>query len=121
MMSKILVVDDDIDMAESIVSLLEDEKYEAIYALNGTDAIKKAREFKPEVILLDIAMPEMDGYDIFLHLKREGLESPIAILTAYRDGVMNERALACLEEGAYTIIYKPFDPEKLISIIKEAL
>ncbi|MEW6680830.1 MAG: response regulator [bacterium] len=120
-MSRVLVVDDDYDMAESIASLLQEEGYAATYALNGKEAIKKTREFKPEVIILDIAMPEMDGYNTFLHLKKEGLESPIVILTAYRDGEMNERALSCLEEGAYTIIYKPFDPEELILIIKEAL
>ncbi|MEW6103033.1 MAG: response regulator [bacterium] len=121
MKKRILVVDDDPDMADSIASLLKDEGFETTYVLNGNEAIKKVSEFQPEVILLDIAMPGMDGYDTLKSLKKEGLKSPIIIITAYRDGTMNERALACLKEGAYTVIYKPFDPEELISLLKEAL
>ncbi|HAW49876.1 TPA: two-component system response regulator [bacterium] len=120
-MAKILVIDDDQDMVESIVSILKDEGYNVGYALNGSEAIKKAKQQQPDVILLDIAMPNMDGYEIFQSLKKEGLQSPVVIITARQNGAMNEKATLCLDEGAYTILYKPFDPDCLISLIQKAL
>jgi DNA-binding response OmpR family regulator len=118
-MAKILVVDDDRDLVEIVVQILKDEGHMVESALNGQEALKKAKEFWPEVVFLDIMMPGMDGYEVFCKLKEMGMESSIVVITAHREGEIAEKALCCLNEGAYTIAYKPFEPEELLSMVKE--
>ena len=113
---KILVVDDDLDMLKVFSSCLEKEGYEVAMACDGREAVKKAREIKPDLITLDILMPEMDGFEVLERLKdhEETKEIPVIIASIVRDP---DKKL--FRFGIADYLRKPFDPELLIEHVKK--
>jgi len=114
---RILVVDDD-PMSRMLVKLLlERERYDVLEASNGRDGVEIAARERPDIVLLDLNMPEMDGYQAIARLRHElaltGL--PIVVLTA-EDGPGTERRV--LELGADDYIVKPFDADVLIARVQ---
>ncbi|MFB6305965.1 MAG: response regulator transcription factor [Flavobacteriales bacterium] len=118
--SKILIVDDEEDILELLKYNLEKDGYETEVAENGKIAIEKAKEFLPDLILLDVMMPEMDGIEACLELKTiDSLKHTlIAFLTARSEDYSQ---IAGLESGADDYIAKPIKPRVLISRIKALL
>ncbi len=116
--TKILVVDDEPAILELLSRRLEDEGYRVLAADNGEGALVKVREEKPEVVLLDIKMPGMDGIETLNRVREFDKQSSIIILTAY--GSM-DTVIEAMKLGAYDYITKPFDLEKLKSLIEGAL
>ena len=78
--ARILLVDDDADFVESTKIVLESKPYEVIVAVNGDDGLHKAREEKPDLILLDIIMPVQDGFTAAAHLKKVPTLAKIPVL-----------------------------------------
>jgi two-component system alkaline phosphatase synthesis response regulator PhoP len=111
---KILVVDDDADIAELLQYNLTKEGYEVIHAENGKEAISQATEFRPDIILMDVMMPVMDGIAACRHLRELPLfqETFIIFLTA-RGEEFSE--VAAFEAGADDFITKPIKPRALLS------
>ncbi len=120
MPKKILVVDDEKDIVEMLKYNLEKEGYSVITALNGKRALKQAQENKPHLILLDIMMPEMDGWEVCKQLMRDEKTAtiPVLFLTA-KDSEVDE--VVGLELGADDYIVKPISIRKLVARIKTAL
>lgn len=116
---KILIVDDDAYVVLMAKSRLEANGYQVATAENGVDAIKMAREWKPDLILLDMVMPAMEGHDVCQKIKSEPETShiPIIILTA---STKKESQIKCLRAGALVVILKPFQPAELLALIKKA-
>lgn len=114
---KILVVDDDEHIAELISLYLIREGYETKEIYNGTDAVKAAEEFKPDLIMLDIMLPGMDGYGVCREIRKTS-NVPIIMLTAKGDTI--DKVLG-LELGADDYIVKPFDPKELTARVKAVL
>ena len=109
---KILAVDDNLDNVDLICDLLEDD-YDLIKAYNGSDCIILAREEQPDLILLDVQMPKMNGYEVLLKLKedKDTYEIPVIFLSAhYRD---TDRIVKGLETGAFDYLTKPIEDELL--------
>ncbi len=117
---KILVVDDEEDILEMLSFNLENEGYEVETASNGKEALGKARKFKPALILLDVMMPEMDGIETCIELKKDEELNDIlvAFLTARGEDYSQ---IAGLEAGADDYIAKPVKPRVLNSRIKALL
>ena len=117
---KILIVDDEPDILEFIKYLLEREDYQVETASNGTDAILKSKSFKPELILMDVMMPVMDGIEACRQIKLfpETKNTFIMFLTA-RSEEYSE--IAGFEAGADDYINKPVKPRVLLSRIKAIL
>jgi two-component system alkaline phosphatase synthesis response regulator PhoP len=117
--SKILVTDDEKDVVELLKFLLEKDGHQVITAYNGKDALAMATANAPELILLDVMMPEMDGYTVQTKLlddpKTKGI--PIIILTA--KGQLRDVFAMSANVKAY--IEKPFDPKTLRQKIAESL
>ena len=123
--AKILVVEDDMDEAEVIKMILEGENYDTVCALNGKDALSKLQAAKPDLIVLDIMMPEMDGFVFCSELRKhpEGKNVPVVFLTALAehiretryplDGVMRAQADEYME--------KPVKAEELLETITRLL
>lgn len=111
---RILVIDDDQDILKLIKIILENEGYEVKTAPSGEEGIKHAIKDMPDLILLDIMMPIMDGWEILkmLHTDEGTRKIPVAMLTCKTD-VKNK--LIGLQEGAIDYITKPFSPEELMS------
>ncbi|MCH2213767.1 MAG: response regulator transcription factor [Flavobacteriales bacterium] len=117
---KILLVDDEQDIIDLISYNLEKENYNVKTAMNGLDAISIAREFVPDLILLDVMMPEMDGVETCVELREiESLKpSIIAFLTARGEDYSQ---IAGFEAGADDYIAKPIKPRVLLSRIQALL
>jgi DNA-binding response OmpR family regulator len=113
----ILVVDDEPRMRQFIRMNLELEKYRVSEAANGLEALDKVREEIPDLVLLDVMMPEMDGFET-LKLIREVSSVPVIMLTVKAD---EEDKVRGLELGADDYVTKPFSPRELSSRIKAVL
>lgn len=112
MTSKVLIVDDEYAGRQTLESVLEGEGYDLDMAENGLQAIEKARATMPDVILLDVMMPGITGYEVCERIRSDPLiaEIPIIILTALDD---HESLLHALKAGADDFISKPFDRYEL--------
>ena len=117
---KIMIVDDDENIAELISLYLIKECYETLIVTDGEAALKAFSEFSPNLILLDLIMPDMDGIETFKRLKREkaGQVPPVIILTAVNKP---EAESQCLRMGAVDFIQKPFSPEILVLRVMHVL
>ncbi len=116
-MRKILVVDDDRNISELVSLYFAKEGYEVETCLNGNDAIPTFREFEPDLMILDLMLPGMDGYDICREIRRES-EVPIIMLTA-RSETLDK--VVGLELGADDYVQKPFEPKELVARVKAVL
>ncbi|WP_425449445.1 response regulator transcription factor [Dethiothermospora halolimnae] len=116
-MDKILIVDDDKKICQLVEMFLEKEQFEVIKAHDGEVAIKKFKEETPNMVILDIMLPKMDGYDVCREIKKIS-DVPIIMLTA--KGETFDKVLG-LRLGADDYMVKPFDPEELIARIRAVL
>jgi two-component system, OmpR family, alkaline phosphatase synthesis response regulator PhoP len=117
---KILVVDDEVYILHILDFSLGAEGFEVLTANNGEEAIAKAKQEQPDLIVLDIMMPVLDGYETLRQLKREAKtkEIPVILLTAKGRDV--DKRLG-FEVGATDYIVKPFSPSRLIERIEEII
>ncbi|MDW7671570.1 MAG: sigma-54 dependent transcriptional regulator, partial [Bacillota bacterium] len=118
MKPKILVVDDEKNMRWAISRALEKEGYEIHEASNGQEGIETFERFRPDVMLLDLKMPVMDGMEALTHIRKTNATTPILMLTAH--GTM-ETAIEAMKLGAMDYLSKPFDVEELKVQIRKAL
>jgi DNA-binding response OmpR family regulator len=114
---KILVVDDEADLVETIRFPLEMEGFNVLVSYNGEDALNQARKEKPDLILLDLMLPKLDGYKVCRLLKFDERYKhiPILMLTAK---TQEKDKLLGKETGADEYITKPFDIDELIKKVK---
>jgi len=117
---KILIIDDTELMIKVISDILKSVGYEVVFAMNGPDGIHKVRIEKPDLVILDVVMPGMDGFEVCKSLRDDESNNlmPIIMLTA-QDA--EDDKLAGLELGADDYIIKPFNPRELISRVNNTL
>jgi CheY-like chemotaxis protein len=114
---RVLVVDDYPDNAESMAMLLRLYGHEAETALAGPAALESARARRPEVVLLDIDMPGMSGYEVAARLRRM-FHGGVVLIAITAHGLEADRR-RCLEDGFDRHVVKPADPEKVAEILRE--
>ncbi|MBR3620778.1 MAG: response regulator transcription factor, partial [Clostridia bacterium] len=114
---KILVVDDDSNIAELLRLYLEKEGYEVFTANNGGDAVKVYKEKEPDLMLLDIMLPVLDGWQVCREVRKFS-EKPIIMITA--KGETFDKVLG-FELGADDYIVKPFEPKEVMARVKAVL
>lgn len=116
----ILAIDDENDVLIIIKTALQSEGYQVLTASNGFDGLAAAEDKKPDLILLDLMMPEMDGMEVLKRLKEsKGTDQiPVIILTGLSD---REKIRTALDQGTSYYIVKPFDYQGLVSKVKLAL
>ena len=106
---RVLVVDDDPDIRELLFTALEDEGFEVVPAGNGEEALAIIRTFRPDVIVLDLMMPVMDGWQFAAELRSRDEDIPLVLLSAAPDLESHAKTLAAAE-----IIEKPFELSELL-------
>ncbi|HAE58148.1 MAG TPA: DNA-binding response regulator [Anaerolineae bacterium] len=116
-MSKILVIDDEPGIVKLISAYLKPEGYEVLTASDGESGLKTARAFKPDLILLDIMLPGLDGIELLARLRRES-DVYVILLTARTE---ETDKVVGLTIGADDYVTKPFSPRELVARIKSAL
>ena len=114
---KILIVDDDVNICELLRLYLEKEGYETIVANDGKTAVDLALKHTPDLILLDIMLPQLDGWQVCREI-RKFLETPIIMITA--KGEVFDKILG-LELGADDYVTKPFDTKEIVARVKAVL
>jgi DNA-binding response OmpR family regulator len=114
MPDKVLIVEDEPDMLMGLEDTLADEGYEVITAPNGKEGLKAANETAPDFIILDVKMPEMNGYEVCSALRHKGVKTPIIMLTA---GDTEDEKVQGLEAGADDYVTKPFSMRELLARI----
>ena len=114
---KILIADDNENIRDALTYLLEDEGYELVLAKDGADTLRKVRERKPDILFLDIMMPEINGYDVCRTIKTDPLlkNTYIIMLTAKGQVAEQERGK---DVGANEYIVKPFSPMEILAKVK---
>ncbi len=125
MAKKILIVDDDSDFVEAITLILKPKKFEVVAAYNGKEGIEKVKSERPDLVVLDVMMPEKDGYSVCKELKSDPRWShiPILLLTAVVSHVPTTRFTQQMgmETEADDYIDKPVEPEVLVKRIEALL
>lgn len=116
-MGKVLVVDDDENIADIIKMYLENSGYGVKLCYDGKEALTAFTEYKPDLALLDVMLPHMDGIDILKWIRKDNV-TPVIMLTA--KGETFDKVLA-LELGADDYLVKPFEPKELIARVKAVL
>jgi DNA-binding response OmpR family regulator len=117
---KILVVDDEKDLVELVSVQLEAHGFEIVTGYDGQEALDKARFEKPDLIILDIMLPKIDGYKVCRMLKFDEKYKHIPIIMFTAKSMEEDRKMG-MEVGADVYITKPFEPQFLLSTIKELL
>lgn len=117
-MVKVLLVDDDPAILDSLGPFLSRAGFEVLTAAHGLEALEIVRQRNPDLVIMDVLMPELDGRETLRYLRREGNWTPILLLTQV--GEAGERALA-LEEGADGYLNKPFEPQELVARMRAIL
>jgi two-component system alkaline phosphatase synthesis response regulator PhoP len=125
MAKKILLVDDDPDFLEAVSLILKPKKFDVVTAYDGIEGLKKAKSEKPDLIVLDVMMPEKDGYAVCKELKSSPQMShiPVLLLTAVASHVPTTRYTQemGLETEADDYLDKPVEPEVLVKRIEALL
>ncbi len=117
MKNKILIVDDDVNICELLRLYLEKEGYDTLIANDGNDAVRLVMSENPDLILLDIMLPSLDGWQVCREI-RKTLETPIIMITA--KGEVFDKILG-LELGADDYVTKPFDTKEVVARVKAVL
>ena len=119
-MSTILCIEDDADHRLMVHTILTSMGFATAQARNGGDGVAVAKAIKPDLILLDLYMPKMDGFGVMKSLKEDPRTRsiPIIVVSAWLSGDHRQRAL---EAGAMDIVGKPYDPEALATLIQKCL
>jgi two-component system chemotaxis response regulator CheY len=115
-MARILVVDDAAFMRMRCTKLLQDNGYETVEAGNGVEAVQKYQQYKPDGVLMDITMPDMDGIETLKKLMEIDPRVRVSMVTA-----MGQQSLVieALKSGAKDFVVKPFNAERVLAAVKK--
>jgi CheY-like chemotaxis protein len=113
---RVLVVDDSLDTIHSMAYVLRDMGHEVEFAINGYAALEAARRFRPEVVLVDIRLPDTDGWEVTRRLKGEAGERPVRVIAITGRTLEGDR-LRSLEAGCEEHLLKPLDWRKLEKLL----
>ena len=117
-MAKVLVVDDAQFMRMRAVKLLTQNGYECIEAENGVQAVDKYKSEKPDAVMLDITMPDMDGLEALKQIQKIDSNAKVAMVTA-----MGQQSIVmeAIKAGAKDFVVKPFDPNRVLAAVQKML
>lgn len=118
-MAKVLVIDDDKDTMRILEAKLIDAGYQVMQAVDGKEGLEKARHVRPDLVLLDVMMPELDGLSVLQHMKFDSLTDKIPVIIMTAKGEKMEKLFKM--EGAAAYITKPFVFSELLDAMKKSL
>lgn len=117
MAERILIVDDEHDIREVITDILVDENYSVEQSANASEAKQKMVEFNPDLVLLDIWMPDVDGITLLKEWDQQGIDKPIIMISGHGNV---ETAVEAIRNGAYDFLEKPLSTAKMLVTIERA-
>jgi two-component system response regulator AtoC len=117
-MPKILVIDDDVSISETLELYLTEEGYDVVTAHTGTDGLNQFVKHSPDVVILDIRLPDIDGFTVLEDLREENENVKVIMITAHHD---MDSTIKAMKEGAFDYIHKPINVDELDIAIKKAV
>ncbi len=117
-MNQILIIDDDQQLGLSFAKILAQEGYKTANAFTGLDGIEAVKNNRPDVVVLDIRLPDMGGLQVFEVIHEIFPKLPVVIITAYSS---TETAIGAIQRGAFDYIYKPFDVPEMLEVLEKAV
>ncbi|MBA4395788.1 MAG: Fis family transcriptional regulator [Syntrophus sp. (in: bacteria)] len=117
-MAKILVIDDDVSIAETLELYLTEEGYDVVTAHTGTDGLNKFVQHSPDVVILDIRLPDINGFTVLEDLREENENIKVIMITAHHD---MDSTIRAMKDGAFDYIHKPINVDELDIAIKKAV
>jgi len=115
---KMMIVDDEIDLHATLKFIFEDNGFDVEMAVSGIEALKKIKEERFDVILLDLCMPEMNGLQTFREIKKISPSTAVFMMTGNKESSQLKK---CIDEGAITAVYKPFSVNNLLEIMNKVV
>lgn len=112
----ILLVDDDIDLLENTAYMIKSIGYDVVTAEDGQEAVLKYKEIKPDLTLMDVKMPKMDGFDAFFKIKQFDSDAKVVLITAF--SIDQKKHLKAKSMSLISTISKPYDFEQLEELVK---
>lgn len=119
-MRKVLVVEDSVTQRQMISELLKNSGLTVAVASNGVEALEKLQHYTPDIVVLDIVMPQMNGYEVCRRIKADKKTEHIPVVMCSSKGEEFDRYWG-LKQGASAYIAKPFQPTELIGTVKQLL
>lgn len=119
-MKKVLIADDKPEVVELVRVTLEGEDYQVIDAFDGEEALRKTTKEKPDLIILDVVMPKMDGYEVLGNIKKDPKTKDIPVIMLSAKGQKLDREKG-MKLGAIDYIIKPFSPSDLLGKLEKIL
>lgn len=116
--NRILVADDEEGVRELFKVIAEEEGYQIYLAKDGLQAVQMAKAYLPDVIVLDVRMPELTGIEVFERIKENMIDAPVIFITAFGS---SDLAIDAMKKGAHNYLTKPFDIEEIRIVIRKAL
>ncbi|NVO66562.1 response regulator [Methanofollis tationis] len=117
-MTRVLIIDDSSFQRKIISSILTAEDYEIISAQNGQEGLKYLAGDLPDLMVLDLLMPQMDGIEVLAEMRERGIRVPVIVLTA---DIQDSTKKRCIELGAARFINKPVKKDELSATVREVL
>lgn len=114
----LLVVDDDRGMRDTLLDILEERGYRVGVASDGVEALEAVKSEAHDLVLMDIAMPRMNGVEALKELKRIDGHTVVIMMTAY---AMQDLIEEALREGVYEVVYKPLDVDEVLKLVDQAI
>lgn len=111
----ILLVDDDIDLLENTAYLIKSMGYDVVTAEDGQDAVLKYKDISPDLTIMDVKMPKMDGFDAFFKMKQFDPEAKVVLITAF--SIDEKKHLKAKSMSLITTINKPYSFEQLEEVV----
>ena len=115
---KILICEDDIDCRQALKNILLKRGYEVSIAVNGEESIEKVKELKPDLLLIDIRMPKLNGIEAVEEIRKFNTEIKIIFITAFESPQLSKEAT---KYNIYDYIVKPPEPEYILDTVHKAL
>jgi len=117
---KVFIIDDDPDIREIVQANLEGAGYAVVEARDGVEGLRMVHEENPDLVILDVLMPEVDGWEVMRRIQRDPRKAglPVIMLTCVSE---DAEVLRGLQEGALEYLTKPFQPENVVSSVKTLL
>ena len=113
----VLVVDDDLDLLENTSFMIKSIGFDVLTSENGVEAVKKYKEFSPDLVMMDIKMPKMDGFDAFFKIKQHDPNAKVVLITAY--SIDEKKHLMAQKSGLLTTIPKPYSFDTIEETVKK--
>ncbi len=117
-MSRILIVDDEANLRQALVERFGARGFEVLQASSGREAVAAISKGHPDAVLLDLQLPEGDGFHVLAELKSRDLEATVIVMTAFGS---IDKAVRAMKEGAYDFVQKPFEPALVEEAVRRAL